>query len=143
MTKLFDRVSCGRMPFRVLLKQWILAKFLCDRVYFWPIFYATGYRVGRDLPRTAVTSLVNYPLGLLYGGESNMFMRFAGCEIKTMELIFKTEMLIRYLHCFTVNLPLGSSEIFNIFRITVFFFFFKNFRKFSNKTSNYGNFSTC
>ena len=28
--------------FRVLLKQWILAKFLCGRVYFWAIFYAIG-----------------------------------------------------------------------------------------------------
>ena len=32
--KLCDRVSCRRMPFRVLLKQWIFAK-----------FYATGYRM--------------------------------------------------------------------------------------------------
>ena len=41
-----------------------LAKFLCDRVYFWPIFHATGYRVWRDLPHTPVTSLVKYPPGL-------------------------------------------------------------------------------
>ena len=59
--KLCDRVSCGRKFFRFLLKQWILAKFLCDRVYFWAIFYATGYRVWRALPHTPVTSLVKYP----------------------------------------------------------------------------------
>ena len=43
------------------MKQWILAKFLCDRVYFWAIFYATGYRVLSSLPHTTVTSLVKYP----------------------------------------------------------------------------------
>ena len=59
--KLCDRVSCGRKFFRFRLKQWILAKFLCDRVYFWAIFYATGYRVWRALPHTPVTSLVKYP----------------------------------------------------------------------------------
>ena len=32
--KLCDRVSRRKMPFRVLLKQWILANFLCDRVCF-------------------------------------------------------------------------------------------------------------
>ena len=64
--KIMNRVSCGRMPFRVLLKQWILAKFLCDRVYFWAIFYAIGYRVWRDLPHTPVTSLVKYPLGVVF-----------------------------------------------------------------------------
>ena len=53
------------MPFRVPLKQWILAKFLCDRVYFWAIFYATGYRVWGDLPHNPVTSLVKYPRGHL------------------------------------------------------------------------------
>ena len=58
--KLCDRASCGRMPFRVLLKQWILAKFSCDRVYFWTIFYATGYRLWRDLPHMPFTSLVKY-----------------------------------------------------------------------------------
>ena len=36
-------------------------KILCDRVYFWAIFYVTGYRVWRDLPHTPVTSLVKYP----------------------------------------------------------------------------------
>ena len=59
--KLCDRVSCGRKFFRFLSKQWILGKFLCDRVYFWAIFYATGYRVWRALPHTPVTSLVKYP----------------------------------------------------------------------------------
>ena len=47
--------------FRVLLKQCVLAKFLCDRVYFWTIFYATDYRVWIDLPHTPITSLVKYP----------------------------------------------------------------------------------
>ena len=60
--KLFDMVSCGRMPFRVLLwKQWILAKFLCDRVYFWAIFYGTRYRVWRDLPHTPSLPLSSTP----------------------------------------------------------------------------------
>ena len=42
------------------MKQWILVKYLCDRVYFWAIFYATGYRVLSGLPHTPVTSLVKY-----------------------------------------------------------------------------------
>ena len=63
------------MPFRVLLKQWIMAKFLCDRVYFWAIFYATGYRVWRDLPHTPVTSLVKHPLGPM-PSESTMLSLF-------------------------------------------------------------------
>ena len=46
---------------------------------------------------------------------------------------FWTERLQWNLNYFTVNLPLDFSEIFNIFRITVFFFFFKNSRKFSKK----------
>ena len=62
--KLCDRVSCGRKPFRVLMKQWIFAKFLWDRVYFWAIFYATGYRVLSGLPHTPVTSLFKYPPGV-------------------------------------------------------------------------------
>ena len=33
----------------------------------------------------------------------------------------------------SLNLPLDCSETFNIFRITVFFFLFKNSRKFSTK----------
>ena len=43
------------------MKQRNLVKFLCDRVYFWAIFYATGYRVLSGLPHTPVTSLVKYP----------------------------------------------------------------------------------
>ena len=43
------------------MKQWILVKFLCYRVYFWAIFYATGYRVLSGLPHTSVISLVKYP----------------------------------------------------------------------------------
>ena len=39
------------------------AKFLCDRVYFWPIFYTTGCRVLKGFPHTPVTSLVKYPPG--------------------------------------------------------------------------------
>ena len=39
----------------------LLAKFLSDRVYFWGIFYATGYRAWRGLPHTPVTSLRKYP----------------------------------------------------------------------------------
>ena len=30
--------------------MYTFGNFLCDRVYFWGIFYATGYRVWRDLP---------------------------------------------------------------------------------------------
>ena len=37
-------------------------KILCDRIYIWGIFYATGYRVWRDFPHTPVTSLVKYPV---------------------------------------------------------------------------------
>ena len=59
--KLCDRVSRGSTPFRVIMKQWILVKFLCDRVYFSAILYATGYRVLSGLPHTPVTSLVKYP----------------------------------------------------------------------------------
>ena len=44
------------------MKQWILVKFLCDRVYFWAIFYSTGCRVLSGLPHIPVTSLVKYPL---------------------------------------------------------------------------------
>ena len=40
---------------------WVLAKFLCDRVYFWGILYATGYRMWRDFSHSPVTSLVKYP----------------------------------------------------------------------------------
>ena len=43
------------------MKQWILAKFLCDRVYFWATFYATGYRVLSGLPHIPVTSLSQVP----------------------------------------------------------------------------------
>ena len=75
--KLCDRVSCGRTSFGVLLKQWILAKLLCDRVYLWAIFYATGYRVWRALPHIPVSSLVKYPPG-----------------IKGTQPIFKTVVLI-------------------------------------------------
>ena len=50
--KLCDRVSCGRMPLRVLWKQRIFTKILCDRV--------------QDVKRFAthpVTSLVKFPPG--------------------------------------------------------------------------------
>ena len=60
--KLCDGVSCGRTFIRVLLKQWIVANFLCDREYFWAILDATGYSVWRALPHTPDTSLVKYPL---------------------------------------------------------------------------------
>ena len=46
--------------FRVLLNQWLSVKLLCDRVYFWGTFYATEYRVWRDLPHTPVTFLMKY-----------------------------------------------------------------------------------
>ena len=47
--------------FRVLLKLWIFGESLCDRVYFWRIFHATGYMMQRDLPHIPVTALVKYP----------------------------------------------------------------------------------
>ena len=53
--------------------------------------------------------------------------------VKFYDLFLGTERLQRNLNYFTVNLPLDFSEIFNIFRITVFFFFFENSRKFSKK----------
>ena len=40
----------------------LLAKFLCDT---FEVFYATGYRVWRDLLHIPVTSLVKYPPGLV------------------------------------------------------------------------------
>ena len=52
--------------------------------------------------------------------------------VKFYGLSLSTEWLQRILSYFTVNLPLDFSEIFNIFRIIVFFFIFKNSRKFSN-----------
>ena len=54
--------------------------------------------------------------------------------VKFIDLFLRTEMLQRNLNYFTVNLPLDFSEIFNIFRITLLFFFFQNQRKFSKKT---------
>ena len=52
--------------------------------------------------------------------------------VKFYDLFLGTERLQRNFDYFTVNLPLEFSEIFNIFRITVFFFFLRiqeNFRK--------------
>ena len=46
--------------FRAHLKQWIVytfGKILCDRVYFWGIFYATGYKISR----TPLSFPVKYP----------------------------------------------------------------------------------
>ena len=66
--------------------------------------------------------------------EEHRFQIFKMPGVKFYDLFLGTERLQRNCDYFTVNLPLDFSEIFNIFRITVFFFFFKNSRKFSKKT---------
>ena len=53
--------------------------------------------------------------------------------VKFYDRFLLSERLQRNLNYITVNLPLDFSEVFNIFRITVVFFFFKNSRKFSKK----------
>ena len=45
----------------------------------------------------------------------------------------RAERLQRNFSYFTVNLPLEFSEIFNIFRITVFFFLLSEYKKFKTK----------
>ena len=54
--------------------------------------------------------------------------------VKSYDLFLWTERFQRNLNYFRVHLPLDFSEIFNIFRIKVFPFFFKNSRKSSKKT---------
>ena len=61
------------------------------------------------------------------------FQIFTKLGVKFYDLFLWTERLQGNLNYFTVNLPLDFSELFNIFRITVFFFFFKNSRKFSKE----------
>ena len=61
------------------------------------------------------------------------FQIFKKLGVKLNDLFLWTEQPQRNLNYFTVNLPLDASEMFNIFRITVFFFFFKNSRKFQKK----------
>ena len=68
------------------------------------------------------------------------FEIFKTLGVKFIYLFFLTKRLQRNLNYLTVNLLLTFSEIFNIFRITLFFFFVKNSRKFSTKTLNYCNF---
>ena len=68
------------------------------------------------------------------------FEIFKNLDVNFYDLFLWTERLQRNLNYFTVNLPLDFSEIFNIFRITVFFFFFKKSRKFLKKALNYRNF---
>ena len=53
---------------------------------------------------------------------------------KFYDLFLRTEWLQRNNSYFAVNLPLDFPEIFNIFRITVIFFFLKNSRKFLKQT---------
>ena len=60
------------------------------------------------------------------------FQVFRMLGVKFYDLFLLTEWLQRNLNYFTVNLPLDFSEIFNIFRITVFFCFLGirgNFRR--------------
>ena len=65
--------------------------------------------------------------------HQHRFQIFKKLGVKFNDLFLRTKRLQRNLNYFTVNLPLDFSEIFNILRITVFFFFFKNSRKFSKK----------
>ena len=58
--KLCDRVSQAKILFLVCFWD---AKFLCDRVYLWLIFYATGCRVRRGFPHTPFIFLVKSPWG--------------------------------------------------------------------------------
>ena len=60
--------------------------------------------------------------GLTLGHYQHRFQIFKKVGVKFNELL----RLQRNLNHFTVNLPLDFSEIFNIFRITVFSFFFTN-----------------
>ena len=64
--KLCYRVSCGKKFFRIFLKQWILAKFLCDRVYFWAFFMRQGKECG-EICHTPLSS----PSQVLPGGKSS------------------------------------------------------------------------
>ena len=61
------------------------------------------------------------------------FQIFEKGGVKFIDLYLRTERLQRNLDHFKENLLLDFSEIFNIFRTAVFFFFFKNSRKFSKK----------
>ena len=61
--------------------------------------------------------------------KQHRFQIFKEVGVKSYDLFLLTERPQRNLKYFTVNLPLDFSKIFNIFRITVFFFFFKNSRK--------------
>ena len=65
--------------------------------------------------------------------KQHRFQIFKKLGVKFNDLFLLTEWLQRNFNYFTVNLPLDFSD-YNIFRITVFFFFFKNSRKFSKKT---------
>ena len=61
------------------------------------------------------------------------FQVFKNLGVKFYDLFPSTERLKRNLNYFTASLPLDFSEIFNISRIIMFFFFSKNSRKFSRK----------
>ena len=64
--------------------------------------------------------------------QQRRFQIYKKLGVKFYDLFLLTERLQRNFNYFTVNLPLDFSEIFNIFRITVFLFFLriqKNFRK--------------
>ena len=62
----------------------------------------------------------------------HMFQIFKKLGVKFNDLFLRTERLRRNLNYFTVNLPLDFSEIFNTFRITVFFLF-SEFKKIFEK----------
>ena len=66
----------------------------------------------------------------LNSSRQHKFQIFIKLGVKFNDLFLCTERLQRNLKHFTVNLPLDFAEILNIFRIIVFFFFFKNSRKF-------------
>ena len=68
-----------------------------------------------------------------YIQHRHRFPIFKKVGVKFYDLFLWGEWLQRNFSYFIVNLPLDFSEIFNIFRISVFFFFFKNSGKFSKK----------
>ena len=65
--------------------------------------------------------------------KQHRFQIFKKLGVKFYDLFLWTEQLQWNVDFFRVNLPLDFSEIFNIFRITVFFFFSKNLGKFLKK----------
>ena len=65
----------------------------------------------------------SFLLWCFYLLKRHRFQIFEKLGVKFNELFLLTEWPQRNLNYFTVNMPLDCFEVFNIFRITVFFFF--------------------